>query len=258
MTWWELMQRFSLRDVEDDGAEGGEVPEEAAGDLQEGDPSQGGGAPVRSAVPEDALPEFLRGRSPDEVRQAISQAFDGAKEANTELRNLKGELDQIKQHLNQPKAEEPDPKDDKPLDELLYENPEEAIDRVVRKRYGHRFAGLEDQVGTTVLATLRNELPDFAEVEDDVDDLLKRSGAPRTRANIVGAYKMALGERAMAERAQASRKAAAPERPKPPKDEGKKKPKISSLESEIAERLGLTKEEYIDSRDNPMDIKVPT
>lgn len=253
MTWWELMQRFSLRDVEEDVAEGGEQVEAEVDGQPDPDPSQGGGVP--RSVPEDALPEFLRGRSADEVKRAIAEAFDGAKQANSELRNLKGELDQIKESLR-PKAE-PDPKDEKPLDELLYENPEEAIDRVIRKRYGSRFAGLEEQVGSTTLATLRSELPDFTEVEDDVDDLLKRSNAPRTRANIIGAYKMALGERAMAERAQASRKAAAPERPKPPKEEGKK-PQISSLEHEIAERLGLTDEEYITSRDTPMNVKVPT
>jgi hypothetical protein len=253
MRWWELMQTLSLRNVEDSEVEAeGEVEGE---DLQENDPGQGSGPPEVRGVPEDALPEFLRGRSPDEVRRAIDEAFQGARTANSELRNLKSEMDEIKSNLGKKDKEPEQP--EKPLDELLYENPEEAIARVIQKRYGSRFAGLEEQVGSTVFATVRNELPDFDDYEDDVRSLLAESRAPATRANIVGAYKMVLGDRAMQQRAQASRRAANPEKPKPKPPESKKA-KLSDLEKDIAKGLGVSEEKYLENRDKPMNVRVPS
>lgn len=258
MKWWELMQMLSLRDAEevdlDEGAEG-EVADPAE-DPQEGGLDQGGEEQVERGVPEDALPEFLRGKSPEEVRAAISQAFQGSQLANQELNQIKRKLAELE---GSAKKEPEEPKEpEKPLDELLYEDPEAAIDQVIRKRYGSRFAGLEEQVGSTVFATVRSELPQFDEFEDDIRTLLKDSGAPATRANIIGAYKMALGDRALQEMHQKNRKAANPEKPKakPPKPKG---PQLSDLEREIAAGMGMSAEDYANARDNEdFKVKVPT
>lgn len=242
MTYLELMRKFSLRFAD-------EVEEE----VQEGEEAEGGGGNVY----DDILPENLRGRSPDEVREAIAKAMQRDDVSKDDIKSLRRELEELKETARQPQHP-PEPEEpEKPIEEQLYEDPEGAVDRIIRKRYGAHLADLDNRVGETVMATVSQQLEDFDDYEEDVRDLLKRSRAPLTRENIVGAYKMVLGERAMEERKQERRKSQNPVKPKP-KEPEPKGPELSDLEKEVALKMGLSAEEYAANRDTDFDIKVPT
>jgi hypothetical protein len=246
MKWWETMQRLSLHEAEEPDVE--EAEEELAEELE------GGGEEPSTGLTPDVLPEFLRGRSAEEIKAAIHQAFQGSQIANKELKELRRDLESLRGEKKPEAPAEPE----KPLEELLYENPEEAIDRVIRKRYGDRFESLEGRVGSTVFATVKSEFDDFDEHEEEVKELISSSGAQPTRENILGAYQMVVGRKALEARQQAKRKSVNPERPKR-KPETPAGPKLSDLEREIARGMGMTDEDYAAGRDNDyFDVKVPT
>ncbi len=230
-------------DGEQAGGSGGKAPE----------------PPTPVLVPEDVLPEQLRGKSPEEVREALNKAFQSTDQLNVltqRLANLEG---RIAAPAPTPTPANP-PAPEKPLSELIYEDPEAAIRNTVAKMLGTQINNVNSFMEDTASTLVRQELTDFDQYKDRVDSILNATKAPRTKENLRGAYMMARGEASLdAERRAAAKRIATPEPTVNGNDPKRaKEPKISDLESQVMRQMGITDvKEYLKYRDGDFDVKVP-
>ncbi len=266
MNWWERF--YVLMDENNEPGEGGSGgggkppadPPKPKGN-EGGDP---GGEPGERAIPVDVLPEELRDKPEAEQRFILSHMVKALGQRNAQVDDLKEQIAELRGAVsNRPEPpKEPDPNEGKPLEELILEDADAALESwMKRKGLDRAFDNLEGRIGETEFTIIASQIDDFEEYEDDVRALLKKSGAPATRQNILGAYKMALGDRALMERQRTGRKnsgSVPPSPPEPPKGGEEEEPQISSLEQEIARAHGMTPEEWVESRDKDMELKLPT
>ncbi len=214
--------------------------------------------PVRT-LPLEVLPEEWREKSDAEIKVLLSQMSAAVVSANDRNRELEERLRNLEIQAFKQKEPEPPPEPDKPLEELIIENTEQALDLYLRKKgLISRFEKVESDVGEAVFRAVGREIDDFKEHEAEVRDLLRRSGAPITEQNILGAYTMVVGQKTLAERARRQREAVSRE---PAREEPltPRKVELTSLEWEIAQGLGFkTPEEYIKARSEEYYVEVPT
>lgn len=233
----------------------------------EGDDGGGGDPPKPPppprAVPVEILPEELRDRPDAEIQFLLGHMVSALGERNNEVDTLKEQIAELRGEVRgapKPPAA-PDPDADKPLEELILEDTEKAIDRYLEKKgYIKAVAGLGSEVGETMLSLISQEIDDFAEHEDTIREILKRGKLPASRENIIGAYTMAVGEKHFTEKKKGGRKSGsipptAPPAPTPPAEE----PKLSTLEQEVMRAHGITDPKvWATYRDNPPALKLPT
>lgn len=172
--------------------------------------SQAGAAAGTEGLPLDVLPKELQGRSPQEVRFILNNMVSGFKTQRTELENLKQRLKELDDAggagtsgasaggKKQEKAKE----SEKPLEELILEAPEDAILAVVRKHFGADLQRIESGVSTAMLNSIRSEIDDFKDYEETVTEIIQTNKLPATRENLIGAYTMAVGMKALEDRRQ--------------------------------------------------------
>lgn len=239
---------------------GGDSGAGEAGNPSGAPPAGGtGGGSGTAGLPVDVLPEQLRGRPAAEVKVILQSAFSSLGKANQQMEEMRRQLAEMKNTQPQP---QPDPKKDKPLEELILEDPESAILSVLeRKGLANRFDGVEKQTGSLTLQVVGSQLDDFGEVKDDVVSILEATKVPMTEDNIRGAYTMVMGRRAIEERQNARLAAMNPEKANGGGGEQKKEISLSPIESEILTGLqrsgiNLTPERYKELSNFP-DIKVP-
>lgn len=244
MRWreWPLME-----EVEDPGKGGeSELPEKEEG----------------KSIPIDVLPEDLQGRSPAEIKFLLGRMSESLVNSNATSKDLKERLAQLEESVkNPPKPKEPDPDDDISDEELIVKNPEKAISRILeRKGVTKQFENLGSQVSEATFSLVGSKIPDFNEYEEDVRNILKSSKSPVDEAHILGALKMAVGDRFLADKAKNARKSGSLETPKD--DESLGKPKfgeLSGIEKEIFDASGLSREDYERYKtDEYMEVKVPS
>lgn len=250
-----------------DGTPSREAPTGNAGDTT----SNAGAAPstaARSSVPLDALPEALRGQPDDVIRFTLNKMVESLSTTNARNRELEAQLKNGKgipgqaTSSNAPESTKEEVKPAKPLDEWLLEDPDAALDHFIKTKYGGVFDQVNqvsDRVSRAELSSIRAEVDDFAEYEEEVNNILDSSGTPKTRENILGAYVMAVGNKTIETKRRASRAANNPERgandqPTPEKDYRK-----TELSEEIRTGLGITEEDYYEKFSDPskLEIKVP-
>lgn len=251
------------------------TPEEELGldpdELEAGEGGGGGGEGDSRMIPEDVLPEDLRGMSPQEQKaylQAMGTALVGRNQDVEELR------DEVRRLREQGELREPDPEpvedlSEEELQDLLREDPIKAVDVALGKLgYKNRF----EEVGGTATRALgeaafmkaAQSLPDFESHEDEVRKVIDQVGAQPSLTNIENAYNMVLGREYRQELAKKKKKARRSERPSPPEKPEKEEEKPSlgepgSLKHEISTAMGVTEEdleEYVS--DGPMEMDVPT
>lgn len=242
----------------------------AGGDAGSGQPgSQGGtggaqpdvvhGSPTGLSV--DILPETLRGKPASEVKFILQNMVNATKQTASlveENRKLKSQIE------SRPKDEPAETKDQRPLEELILEDPEAAVAAIVEKRFGKDISTLRDGYGESMFHAVRAEIPDFREHEDTVRDILRESGSPNSKENIMGAYLMAVGQTTIEEKRRRKQEQDNLETSGAGKqgEEEDSKPQLTQLESEIARGLGLTDSEYMAEKEKytkgTFEIKVPT
>lgn len=196
------------------------------------------------------------------MAEGLAQANQRNKELEAQLRTPRSGGPSTT--VSRPKPEEggEPAKPAKKLDEWLLEDPESALDDFLSKRFGgavQKLSEVEERIGRAELSSIRSELDDFSEVEEEVMNIIEQSGVPKTRENILGAYTMALGQRTIEERKRARRAAENPETPANEGEVPKKNYAKSSLTEEVRLSLGMSEEDYYEkfsSSDN-LEIKVP-
>jgi len=221
-----------------------------------------------SVLPIDALPEQLRGLPLNQIKYLLTNMVSATQNTAKENRELKQKLEELSKSSPKGKTsrrepdEEGDDSDEKPLEELILENPEEAISRVIEKRFGKDISQFREGFGESVMHSVRAEIPDFREHEDAVREILVESRTPMTRENVMGAYLMALGQQQFTSRRQAMLEAEKMEKGRSDADDTKPKRTLSSLQKEVARGLGMSEDEYINEQDKweagTFDVRIPT
>lgn len=264
MNYWEVMRSLSLYQ---DG--GDDDPPEGGGGKGEEPPKkgekEGGEKPPKpnDSLPRDILPEEFRDRPASEVRFLLKRMAEGMGERNQQVSELREQLAELKGRLDAepPSPDEPEEYQDLSDEDLMVKDPEAAVDRILRRKgYLDRFERAEARINETEFDVVASRIPDFSEYEEDVRSILKDSKSPATRQNILGAYTMAVGERAIKEKMRSERKRGETEETKPPGEKGKDEhPPLTGLELEIFEASGMSREDWERYRSGkPVDIKVPT
>jgi hypothetical protein len=244
---------------------GGGAPDPAGG----GQPGGGGGTPDPSpqGIPVDVLPESLRGLPADRIKFTLDTLVKSVTATNERNKRLEEENRTLKT-TPQPRKDTPPSDDGKPrkaLADRLLEEPEAALDEYFSRRagaYSDKIDELNRRLGDTEVDIVRRTVPDFDDVQDDVFDILDKSGTPRTKEALMGAYTMILGQQALEQRMLDQRKALGGSERPAPDSQPDPTPKYSktSLTEEIRVGLGLSEEEYYDkhANANSFNVKVPT
>lgn len=239
--------KYRLHDNEGDDGGGGDPPKPP---------------PPPRAIPVEILPEELRDRPDAEIQFLLGHMVTALGERNNEVDTLKEQIAELRGEVRSPKPPPaPDPDDDKPLEELILEDTEKAIDRYLEKKgYVKTVQHLGSEVGETMMSLISQEIDDFEEHEETIREILKRGKLAATRDNIIGAYTMAVGEKHFAERKKGGRKSTSiPPTGNPPPPPPQNEPQLSTLETEVMRAHGITDpKEWIKYRDNPPALKLPT
>lgn len=240
-------------DEEQIGSEVGE-DEEADGAVETPAPTP--------SIPVEVLPEALRGKSEAEIRFTLNNLVEAVTSSNQRTRELEERLREFSQKEPEPTPRPATPA--KPLEEWILEDPEAALEHWANQRFGgalNQLKEVENRVGDAEFSSVARELDDFSEFEEDVRSILKESKVPKTRQNIIGAYTLAVGRRAIEERKRGARKGATmetatPEPPKPSEPSYKK----DNLSEEIRLAMGMSEKEYYETYagSQEVEIKVPT
>lgn len=167
-------------------------------------------------------------------------------------------LREMESKNNPPPPQDPD--DDEPLEDLITKDPDKALSRWMKQRgFVDRFERMEQTVGESMYSAVAAEIPEFEEYEDDVREIIKKSGAAATRENIQGALSMAIGQRQLMERMQ-GRRASTSDNGAPPPDDGKggggtpeDKFAWSDTEEQVRIGLGIPKEKWAAGRSEGSD-----
>lgn len=183
---------------------------------------------------EDILPEILRGRPASEIQARLSQAFELLPTLAEQNKTLKEQIENLS------KAPPKPPEPEKDLKDLILDDPETAVDRVVSAKYGDRFANLGKQVAEMTISHVGAQLPDWEEHKELTTKILHESGSPINEANIKAAYHMAYGRAALEKRIreqQQQQNVVDSDAPGKTSDPGTPPP--TDLEREVASVLGF-------------------
>lgn len=234
-----------------------------AGDPPADPPPDGGDPPSPATISLEALPEDLRDRPEAEVKFLLDHMISSLGSRNNEVDDLKTQIAELRGAVSTTPPADPDPDDDKPMEELILEDVDKALDRWASKRgYVSAVGDLSDRVGEAEFSMVSSQVDDFGEHEPQIRQLLKDGRLPATRQNIMGAYTMAVGAKVLEAKARDARgtTGSIPPSNTPPPDPTDGDPKISELEKEVARAQGLTPEDYVASRDTQGldELKLPT
>jgi hypothetical protein len=244
------------------------VPKEGdpppAGDPPADPPKEGDPPPAEpGTISLEALPEDLRNRPEAEVKFLLEHMINTLGSRNNEVENLQTQISELRGAVSVQPPAEPDPDDNKPLEELILEDPAKAIDRHLASRgYVSAVGDLSDRVGEAEFSMVAGQVEDFADHEAQIRQLLKDGKLPATRQNIMGAYTMALGTKVLETRARDVRGTSGtiPPSNAPPPDPAVDTPVMSELENEVARAQGMSAEEFTKYRDSVGldELKLPT
>lgn len=248
-------------------AEEPEVPE-GTGDPPKdppADPPKEGSDEPKGAgsISLDALPEDLRDRPEAEVKFLLEHMISSLGDRNNQVEDLRKELSEMRGAISATPPPEPDPDDEKPMEELILEDVDKALDRWARKRgYVAAVGELSERVGEAEFSMVAGQVDDFGEHEDAVRKMLKEGKLPATKTNIMGAYTMVLGAQVVEARARDVRGQTGsipPTKTTPPDPE--KAPEMSDLETEVMRAHGMSDpKEWAKYRDDSAfdALKLPT
>lgn len=233
------------------GAEEVKPDDAVVGEVEETPPS--------ATIPVDALPEELRSLPPDQLRRTLDNLGMALQYSNKERDDLRQRIHDIESRESRTPAAPKEP--EKSIKDMLYEDPERAVDILLERKLAARLSSMDhlsNEVGTTQRMLMRNEYEDFAELEPDIDRIIRATGVTPTRENLRGAYLMALGNQADTNRRRKKNATLNPEKPKPDAN-NKKKAELTSLEREIARGMRISEDDYAKWREQEYpEFDVPT
>jgi hypothetical protein len=247
---WRLLNGLPVfREKKEDDLGGG-----GDGDDPPEDPPKKDDPPALSV---DVLPEELKGLPAAEIKFHLGQMVEGIKTGNAERKTLQEQV----RTLQTPVKPKEDDKPDKPLEEMILEDPEKAILTVLQKTgLADRFSHVESAIGETAFHQVAAKIPGFEEHEADVREILEKSTAVKiTPEHVEGALDMVLGRKLRETQARDARAAANSDIPKDDPDKPKGDlPALSGLEKEIFDASGMSEEDWHKNKQTDFDIKVPT
>lgn len=244
------------------GPEGGAPKPDAkpSGSGSEGtpgsDPKGQGGAEEKRAIPVDSLPEDMRDKSPAEINRMWQTAAAVLAAKNDEVEQLNTRLRALEEAKTK-EPPEPDPTEGVDLKEMIYDDPEKAVEIAFQRVYGKEFQRVESAVSDTVLMKVAKEIgPDFDKHEDKIRAILAGSKGPVTPDTVHGAYLMAKGLSTVEYEREARKKAAESE-PPTPEVKDSDLPQLTDLDKQIARGMGMSEEEYIKYSGEYIEVEVP-
>jgi len=261
-----VMRLFSLWDEEPPpegdppgGGGGGDKDPPPEGDKppKEG---EGEGDKPPETLPLDVLPEDLRNRPAAEVKLVLDHMVTSLTRANETNEELKAKLTRLEEPEKPPVE---DPHKDKSDEELMLEDADAAVVRVLQRRgMLDQFGSMQGSVGGLVFDAVAATLPGFAEHKDEVQKILTESKITNpTKEQVTGAFSMAVGNKAIEDLIRTQRAAeniTPAAKPDDPPQAGKyvKTP----LDEEIRKASDLSEEEYYVTHkpDADFDLEVPT
>ena len=243
-------------DPSGEGGGGGDPPTDPPTDPPKDPPSD------PPSIPLDVIPEELRGKSEAEMKYLLSHMADSTATGATQIRALQDQLTGLQEQISSPPPAEPDPDDELSDEELISSNPEKAVLRIMeRTGIVDRFTRVETEVVDTVVNQVARDFDDFQEHQDQIEAVLKQTGVPRTRNNVIGAYTMALGLAQIKKREEAKKTQSSLD-PTPPKgsDEADDPKVLTGLAADIFDSSGMSREEWdkLSGDEEELGIKVPT
>jgi len=141
--------------------------------------------PEPRTISVEALPEELRDRPDAEIQFLLNGMVSGLATRNQDVQTLQQQLATLQGQINAPPPAEPDPDDDKPLSELMLEDPDKAMSRWMKEKgYVKAFDSLTERVGGAEYTMVAGEIDDFETYREDVDLLLQEGNLAPTRSLI--------------------------------------------------------------------------
>lgn len=218
----------------------------------------------------DQLPEALQDVPEDQLPQTLSAVTAALNERQRQLEALQSggqgqDGSQPEPQLTSEQEQELEELEGDLQDEI-YDNPEEAIEYVVRKKFGDALQSAQstsqEAYEAAAMLEARQRFPDFDEHEDTVRQVLEQSGAPATRENVEGAYVYSVGQQALEqrqeERKREAKKQVTSEEPDKTSEEDTEE-ELTGVERQVASRLGMSEDEYREYRDtDTVEVEVPT
>ncbi len=202
------------------------------------------------------LPVELRDQEPDKVELYLTAMRQGLTTKQAEVDQLSRDLDEANARAI-PAHAVPDvvePTEEMPKEELqalILDDPEKALDYYAERKFGPAFRNLGMSAGEGIYAAAFQRWSDFGEVEATVRDMVTRSGQIPSAGLIETAYTAAQGMIRIQEKKDTLAKASVSLKPSAPVAE-EPRPTLSRLEADIAAAQGMTKEEWIEFRDESM------
>lgn len=225
-----------------------------------GDPGGGGGDPPEPITfSADVIPEEFRDRPAAEVKFLLQHMATGIGQRAQEVEDLRSQLADVKSKIPEVVVE-PDPKDEIPLEELMLTDAPAAIERFLKETgYKKAIGSMDERLGNAEMRALEADLPGFKERKEDVVKILESGKLPQTENHIRAAYDIVRGREAItAEGIELREGITEPPSPAAP-DVKEEAGTLTDLEREIMRAHGVTDEaEWIEARDKPIEVKVPT
>ncbi len=253
--------------VEEQGNSGAESEGAVGANADAGVPAVAGqesgdsaGTPdASSVIDRNALPEEMRNKSPEEISLMWSAAARVLESKNSESESQNARIAQLEAAAAEQKREPvPDPTENVDLKELMYENPEKAVDIMLEKKYGPTVARFEAGIGETEIVRASRIIgPDFIEHEPAVRAILAKSKGPIDEAAVQGAYFMARGLASVQTDVARAKLAAETPAPTPEITEGDAPSQLQGLAKEIQRGSGLSEEDFVKFGEGELVTEVP-
>ena len=212
-------------------------------------------------IPLDVIPEELRDRSAGEIKYLLNRMADSTASSAGQIKELQTQLQAVQTQVNEVPAE-PDPDDEVTDEELMQNNPEKAILRIMgRNGMLDRFDAVEQRAGESITALVSQDYEDFGEHEETINTVLASANVARSRENIEAAYAMSVGMKEIDRRRHATKtRSSMVHTNASPDIEVNELPDLSGLEADIFSSSGMSRDDWETYKDDDSDmsVKVPT
>lgn len=208
------------------------------------------------------LPEEMRGKTPAEISTMWGAAARVLADKNSETETQSARIAVLEsaalERQQAPPEPIPDPDEGVDIKELMYEDPEKAVDVLLRRRYGETIDRLEAGIGQTAMIAARQNIgPDFDDHADAVKTILSKSSGPIDERAIQGAYYMARGLASVQADTAKAKLAIETPAPTPEVTEVDQAGPLTGLAAQIQRGSGLTEEEFIEFGEGELVVEVP-
>lgn len=202
----------------------------------------------------EALPAELRGKSPQEVQSTLQALVKTLDYQGQEIERLRSATAQ------QTAAPATSVEPDTDLKDLIYDDPEAAVVKILQKNFGQQASRWDSAGDAAILVEARGAYHDFNKYENDVRTLISQSGQPISRENVQWAYLALKGNETYQREIRQMQGGPKSQKPTPESDPSKPKRLEfkNDLERSIFENSRMTEKEWMENRgDGMITLDVP-